>query len=153
VVTFAMAAFPIALYHPDESTYYNFFVGGLGGAQESKLTESYCKGMEWWCPDSEGDYWAFSYRRALEELGRRAEPKATFTACGILLHPLTKFQHVREGLQLVPGNRPDWAEWYVVIPRRPFCDENWMRFIHEWADLVTEERRDGGLIWAIYRRR
>jgi hypothetical protein len=144
------AAYPVVHYHPYESAYYNFLVGGLGGAQKKKLSERYCKDMEGCCPDTEGDYWGFSYRLALKEIGRRAEPKATFTACGDLVEPLTKYQTPRAGLTSAGLEQ---ADWFVVIPRSPFCNAEKAGKIYERADLVTEVRRDGGLIWALYRHR
>ncbi|MBI5549359.1 MAG: glycosyltransferase family 39 protein [Deltaproteobacteria bacterium] len=145
-----LAAWPVVQYHPYETTYYNAFVGGLGGAQRRQLSWHFCEGMEFWCPDSEGDYWGFSFKNAVREVNRVAEPGAKLHPCGNLIGPLTRWQPVRKDMRIVGRNE---ADWFIVIPRRPFCSEGDRRYIAQNAEVVHEERRDGGLIFGIYRRR
>ncbi len=141
---------PNLQYHPYESTYFNVFAGGLGGAQRAEVLTRYCKDMDFYCPDSETDYWAFSYRNAVREMNRQAPPGAGFYSCGNLMGPLTRWQGARPDLRQAGR---DEAQYFVVIPRRPFCSEADQRYAREKGDLVREERRDGGLVWALYRRR
>ena len=141
---------PVLQYHPYESTYFNVFAGGLGGAQSSSFLTRYCKGMEFYCPDSESDYWAFSYRNAVQEMNRQAGQGSSFYPCGNLMGPLTRWQGARPDLRHVGR---DAAEFFVVIPRKPFCSEGDQHYAREKGELVREERRDGGLVWALYKRR
>jgi hypothetical protein len=150
VVVVAFALWPTVQYHPFESTYYNVFAGGLGGAQKGPLTKGYFEKMEWWGVDSEGDYWGFSYRGAMGEVNRVAEQGASFHPCGNLIGPLTRYQTARLDLRQAPR---DEADYFIVIPRRPFCSEDDMRYIRERSEIITEERRDGGLVYGVYRRR
>jgi hypothetical protein len=151
VCALGLALWPVIQYHPFETTYYNLLVGGLGGAQRLEIsTRHYCQDMEFWCPDSEGDYWGFSYRRAVRDLGELADPGASFYPCGNLIGPLTRWQELRPDIRLTGR---DQADWILVVPRRPFCSENDMRFVREQTESVKEERRDGGLVYGLYRRK
>ncbi|MGH7335149.1 MAG: ArnT family glycosyltransferase, partial [Candidatus Rokuibacteriota bacterium] len=146
----ALAAWPVVQYHPYESTYYNVLVGGLGGAQSKPLTRGYIDKMEYWAVDSEGDYWGFSYRNAIRDMNRVAERGTSFHPCGDLLGPLTVFQKVRPDLRQTDRNQ---ADYFIILPRRPFCSDEDQRYIRAEAEVVREERRDGGLIYGVYRRR
>ena len=150
VAVMLLAAWPTLQYHPFESTYYNLFVGGLGGAQARQLTRPYVQRMEFWAVDSETDYWGYSYRDALRVVGEVAEKNASFAPCGNLIGPLTPFQHARPDLR---QSSKEGADFFVVIPRGPFCSEDERRYVRENAEIVKEERRDGGLIYGVYRRK
>ncbi|MGC4114196.1 MAG: hypothetical protein QM765_06150 [Myxococcales bacterium] len=141
---------PNVQYHPYESTYFNLFAGGLGGAQKAEVLTRYCKDMDFYCPDSETDYWAFSFRNAVREMNKEAPQGAGFYPCGNLMGPLTRWQGARPDLRQVGREQ---AQFFVVIPRRPFCSEDDQRYAREQGTLVREERRDGGLVWALYRRK
>jgi hypothetical protein len=149
VAVLVLVSWPVLQYHPYEPTYYNVFAGGLGGAQAGPLTRGYVEKMEFWAIDSEGDYWGFSYRNAIRDLNRLARPGETFYPCGVIA-PLTRYQHVRADLSLAARER---ADYFIVVPRRPFCSSADLAYVGQHGKVLVEERRDGGLIYAVHRRR
>lgn len=145
-----LALWPVVQYHPFETTYYNALIGGLGGAQQKQMSHVFCQGMEFWCPDSEGDYWGFSFKNAARDVNAVAPPGARLHACGNLVGPLARWQPIRKDLRMSGRNE---ADFFIVIPRRPFCSEDDRRYIAQHASVVKEERRDGGLVYGVYRRK
>jgi hypothetical protein len=145
-----LAAWPVLHYHPYESMYYNYFVGGLGGAQRGPLTAPYLAGTELFALDSEGDYWGVSYRNAIRALNRIAPPGAAFYPCGALIDPLTHFQPVRPDLRRA---RREQADYFIVIPRRTFCTPDDLDYLRAHAESVYQELRDDGIVHVILRRR
>ena len=83
-------------------------------------------------------------------MNRVAEYGTGFHQCGDLLEPLTKFQKIRPDLQQTDRDR---ADDFILLPRRPFCSDGDQRYIRAHTEVVREERRDGGLIYGVYRRR
>ncbi|HEY3447714.1 MAG TPA: glycosyltransferase family 39 protein [Myxococcales bacterium] len=149
-VVLGLAAWPVVQYHPFETTYYNALIGGLGGAQQKEMSHYFCQGMEFWCPDSEGDYWGFSFKNAARDVSREAPNGAKLYACGNLIGPLARWEPLRKDLRMAGRNE---ADYFVVIPRRPFCSEDDRRYIAAHTTVVKEERRDGGLVYGVYRRK
>jgi hypothetical protein len=70
--------------------------------------------------------------------------------CGNLIGPLTFAQDLRRDLR-IEGTR-EAADFHIVIPRRPFCSDDDQRWIREHTEVVHEERRDGGLVFGVYRK-
>jgi hypothetical protein len=145
-----VAAWPVASYFPYESTYYNLFVGGFGGAQRRHITAPFCAGMEWWCPDSESDYWGYSLRNAVRDVNRDAPANSAVYPCGNLVGPLMKWAELRGDLRITGR---DQAEYFILIPRRPFCGEDDQRYIRENGLPVHVVEREGGLVYGVFRRK
>jgi hypothetical protein len=66
-VTIGASLWGVVTTHPYQTTFFNALAGGLKGAQEKKITDSW-------------DYWLNSYREAERWLNRFAAPNATVVA-------------------------------------------------------------------------
>ena len=146
----------LALIHPFESAYFNFFIGGLDGAMARQVPQA-------------GDYWAASYRIGLRALNRNA-PHGALLAVPIAEHTVRMVApyRLRPDIQLVHITNP-WsprinanalAALRAASAQRPV----YVMFIfrREWAnELVYESlnryqpvqvwRVDGAPVLAIFR--
>jgi hypothetical protein len=146
----------LAFVHPFETTYWNVFAGGLGGAMERKIPQA-------------SDYWAASYRVGMRWLNQNAPPE-TLLAVPIAEHTVRMAApfRLRSDIHLVhltnPGgpriNQPALAALRQFSAQRPV----YVMFVfrREWANELVFEclnrltpvqvwRVDGAPVLAIYR--
>ena len=72
---------PVIQYHPYEGTYFNFLIGGLGGAQQRALFHVEPT-QDIRVNGTEGDYWFSSARDAFYDLRRLNPTNAPIGICG-----------------------------------------------------------------------
>jgi hypothetical protein len=129
--------------HPFQTTYFNCFVGGLGGAQRLKIPFA--------C-----DYYALSYKQALDWLNRHAPPGASIAT--FPNRSLAEVYPRRHDLMLVkPEHANDYsclpsASYVIAVPRREWLNARQqpesLRVLEQIREypLVHEVRRQGGVI-------
>jgi Dolichyl-phosphate-mannose-protein mannosyltransferase len=130
---------PIAAYHPYETTYFNAFVGGLGGAQRRELFH--------YDPPSdranltESDYWFNSSREGLAAFRRLAHPGDTIGLLG-------PWAEQTKANWLAPGEPPlaDVDKATYVYAARDLPE---IRKLEERRPIVVRVERGGGLIYEI----
>jgi hypothetical protein len=146
----AFLVWPVVEYRPFEATYFNSFVGGLGGAQRIGLFAA-------WAPadrrvnGTEGDYWFGSSRQGLA------------IAAGL----------IKKGEQIGLCGMPDWlakTNWpgtpkpklsehtkkapvILVTPREYFCGFRQVRALEAERPVLRRVARGGGLVYEILGRR
>lgn len=141
---------PVAEYHPYETTYFNFLIGGLGGAQQKALYRI-PPPQDIRVNGTEGDYWFSSARDAFYDL-RRLNPKnEPIAICGpgrshalfnIIDEPRFNFVEVQE-------KSFDEAPFLYASPRETLC---WWRQVRRWEKerpVIKRVERGGGLIYEI----
>lgn len=131
-------AWAIISSHPYQTTFFNAFVGGLGGAQERGIGQA-------------RDYWLNSYKAAGAWLDEHAAAGAhyhampntqvlTYSVTRPDLKPLTD-----DVLSELPGNT-----YVVVTPRRGRRSYWQLMKMLENTPVVYELKRDGGEMFTIY---
>ncbi|MGC4121041.1 MAG: glycosyltransferase family 39 protein [Myxococcales bacterium] len=141
---------PVIEYHPYETTYFNFLIGGLGGAQQKGLFQI-GPPQDIRVNGTEGDYWFSSARDAFYDL-RQFNPKnEPIAICGpgrthamfnILDEPRFNFVEVQE-------KSFDEAPFLYASPRESLC---WWRQVRRWErerPVIKRVERGGGLIYEI----
>jgi hypothetical protein len=142
----AVLAWPVAQYHPFETAYFNFLVGGLGGAQRAGLFKSsspteYVKGTE-------GDYWSSSLREGIRDARAFAAPGEKIGVCAWLpalaaiddaaAPPITTAALDRAEVGLV-----------LALPRELRCSWKRLHELERWRPILTRVTRGGGLIYEV----
>jgi hypothetical protein len=141
---------PVAEYHPYETTYFNFLVGGLGGAQQRGLFRI-GPPQDIRVNGTEGDYWFSSARDAFYDL-RALNPKnEPIGICGpgrshamfnIIEEPRLRFIEVSEtGFAETP--------LLYISPRETLC---WWREVRRYESerpVIKRVMRGDGLVYEI----
>ncbi|MBI5545483.1 MAG: glycosyltransferase family 39 protein, partial [Deltaproteobacteria bacterium] len=141
---------PVAEYHPYETTYFSSLIGGLGGAQQKGLFRI-GPGQDPRVNGTEGDYWFSSARDAFYDLRRLNPQNAPIGICGpgrshamfnILDEPRFQFVEVPE---------PGFADtsFLYISPRETLC---WWREVRRYESerpLLSRIERGAGLIYEI----
>ncbi len=120
--------------HPYQTTYYNAWVGGLGGAQARKLPEA--------C-----DYWCTSYRDAGRWLDRNAQLRSAVASWPnetLIFSCLRRDDLGRWDPRL---EQPPPRSYLVLVPRFSSAYETQLR---STLTLVHRVERQGGEIYSIY---
>ena len=131
--------------HPYQNIYFNFLIGGLGGAQHKNIPYS-------------GDNWLNSYRSAMKWLAVNASSNAEYWA-----YPygdLAEISNLRKDLKLVRISnivkyKTDKPLYVVIVPRewwpgmiyRPV--DSLVSYLHKHKKIYSESRQ-GGEIFSIY---
>jgi len=141
---------PVASYHPYETTYFNFLIGGLGGAQQKALFQI-GPPQDIRVNGTEGDYWFSSARDGFRELRTLNPQNAPVAICGpgrghalfnVIDDPRFTFIEVQE-------KGFDAAPLLYASPRETLC---WWRQVRRWESerpVVMRVERGGGLVWEI----
>jgi hypothetical protein len=137
---------PWIAYRPYEATYFNFLVGGLGGAQQRALF-TMAPPHDQRVLGTEGDYWYSSVSEADDELARIVPPGQSIGLCG---PPVPQVEMQWHG----PGPRHPYtsleqADYVYLAPRGLFCDWAAVRELETNRPLVHRVERGGGLIYEI----
>jgi hypothetical protein len=145
----AALVWPVAEYHPYETTYFNVFEGGLGRAQR--------EGLFLTSPSSdrlngtEGDYWYSSLRAGLRDLVAFAPQGGTVGLCG------PRSPQGRADLPedsplrfLDGGDATDVADLVYASPRPRECGWLDVRDLEVARPLVRRVERGGGLIYEVF---
>ena len=141
----AALAWPVAQYHPFETAYFNFMVGGLGGAQRAGLFRTspteYVNGTE-------GDYWLSSLREGARAARMLAPSGRPLGVCAWL-----------PALAAIDGDGPpmevtaevERAEVPVIYaaPRGQRCSWKRLHELERWRPVLERITRGGGLIYEI----
>jgi hypothetical protein len=133
-------------YRPYEASYYNFLIGGLGGAQRRALNVMFPP-HDHRVLGSEGDYWYSSVADADRDLGRLVRPGDTVGVCGPP-YPTMQMQWFGPG-PIPPVALPDVADYVYVSPREAFCNWSHARKLEELRPVLVRVERGGGLIYEI----
>jgi hypothetical protein len=137
----ACMVWPIAQYHPYETTYFNALAGGLGRAQRRGLLYE-PKPLEG-ASEDECDFWYQSLREALRRLVPLMKPGDTVSALGPWSTQLFENWPGPGPLPFAPTR--DEATWLVAYPR------HWHSF-HELEGerpVVWRELRAGGVVFEL----
>lgn len=151
VVWVSALTWPVAEYHPYQTTYFNVFIGGLGGAQQKALFAVP------WPHDrrvngTEGDFWSSSLRDAGRDLRQLVGPTDVVSVCGCPGPPLARLNFKeRPVARWVDWWEPEYhtAPYLLLSPRETGC---WWREIREFESerpVVKRVERGGGLIYEI----
>lgn len=142
-------ALPVLQYRPFEATYFNFLVGGLGGAQSRALYDMPAP-HDLRVRGTEGDYWYGNLGDGLPHLqallGVDAGASQGVYFCGpapqqvVMSWPEGR-RRLRQSLQ--PG---DLA---YVSPREVFCGIGLARLLESQRPILYRAERGGGLIYEI----
>jgi len=141
---------PLAAYRPYETTYFNAFIGGLGGAQRQALFylpayESLTNGAN----GTEGDYWWSATRDGIEA-AHALDPSAPIALCGSSVELLPQaLRKPDSGLHFV--NRGQRDALVFVSPREGslFCGWTIVRELESRRPVLKRVERGGGLVWEI----
>ncbi len=132
---------PVVAYHPYEGAYFNFLIGGLGGAQRVRLFDM---GLDHdpKTADTEGDYWYSSVRQCIALFKTELAGGKSLGLCGAW-----PFQ---AGLDWGPPgflHVGDLDADLVYATARNGCIN---RMNDSGQPLLHEERRGGGTIFRVY---
>ena len=157
VVGLAVLVWPVAEYHPYETTYFNMFIGGLGGAQQKALFamppppgrpgEAHDHRVN----GTEGDFWFSSARDGARDLRALTQPGEMVSMCG----PQRNQASANWGADPLPPfietqNREwDQVRYMYMTPRETLCW--WWRIRKEESErsVVKRVERGGGLVYEI----
>ena len=137
---------PWLAYRPYEATYFNFLVGGLGGAQRRALF-TMAPPHDQRVLGTEGDYWYSSVGEADDRLALMVPAGSTIGLCGPPI-PQVDMQWHGAG----PTHRyasTDDADYVYLAPRGLFCDWTAVRELESNRPILHRVERGGGLIYEI----
>jgi len=136
-------------YAPFETTYFNSFVGGLGGAQRRALFKPPPRADQR-SAGTEGDYWYQSLRQAFIEANRRFPIPADIVLCSA---PVVLGEANRTGQPLRPigvyNARAPLAPLVWVSPREGACSWRTVRQLETERPVLLRVERGGGLIYEL----
>jgi len=146
---FAALLWPVVEYHPYETTYFNVFQGGLGGAQRGGLflTPPHSERVN----GTEGDYWYSSLRAGLRDLEALSSGGRTVGLCGP--RPPQGRANLRAGspLRFLDGYEATVeADLVYAAPRPRECGWNDVRDLETERPLLRRVERGGGLIYEVF---
>lgn len=148
----AILAWPVLEYRPFETTYFNSFIGGLGGAQKQGLFAD-PPPQDWRVRGTEGDYWFGSVRLALRSAVKFAEPGKKIGVCG---PPewLARANWVGEGERELVGDQqapPTYPKQPVVVAvwREGPCGMAQIRELERQRRVLRRVKRGNGLIYEV----
>ena len=145
----AALSWPVVEYHPYETTYFNVFAGGLGGAQRGGLflTSPHADRLN----GTEGDYWYSSLRAGLRDLEAFAPEGATVGLCGPRSPQGRANLRAGSRLRFLDGDEATVvADLVYAAPRPRECGWNDVRDIEVARPLLRRVERGGGLIYEVF---
>jgi hypothetical protein len=137
---------PWLAYRPYEATYFNFLVGGLGGAQRRALF-SMAPPHDQRVLGTEGDYWYSSVAEADDQLAVRVPAGGSIGLCGPPV-PQVDMQWHGPG-PIHPYASLEQADYVYLAPRGLFCDWAAVRELESHRPILHRVERGGGLIYEI----
>lgn len=149
VASVTFVVWPIAEYAPYETTYFNGFIGGLGGAQRTRLFET--RDADLRIIGTEGDYWFNSLRQGLSEIRSQMQGLERVGVCG----PSRVLARMNWGNSRSPEfvdswtGDPDRGDFVYVMPRGVFCEPDLVERLKAGRPLVRQIERGGGLIYLV----
>jgi hypothetical protein len=138
---------PVAQYHPFETTYFNVLAGGLGGAQRKGVLRT-PQVMDERATGTEGDYWMNSLRDGTR-VARRLAPGTAIGMCA-WTHKLAEMESGPKPPETTDFD--DFGDKYNLIyinPRACWCNWATIRYLETRRPVLHREQRDGGLIYEI----
>jgi hypothetical protein len=143
----ALGSLLIALltYAPYEIAYFNFLIGGLGGAQRAALFRMpfpHTSNVN----QTEGDYWGSSLREFQRWLHEQDPRPSTVGLCGVAG---PNFDSNWDGPTAATNVEMRNAEVVYVLPRMPFCAWRTVRALESRRPILRRVEREGGLIYEI----
>ena len=140
---------PLLAYAPFETTYFNSFIGGLGGAQRRALFRPAPRGDQR-SGGTEGDYWYQSLRQAFIEAYKRVPIQTDLVLCA---GPTVLAEANRTGQPLRPISfnsvRAPYAPLVWVSPREGACTWRMVRQLETERPILLRVERGGGLIYEL----
>ena len=147
---FLVIAEPVAEYHPFEATYFNFLVGGLGGAQQRGLF-AFGPPADIRVNGTEGDYWFTSSRIGARELRKIMKPGDRLSMCGPgRAH--AEMNWIEQPLpHLYEAHEPEFpdVDYLYVSPRETLCWWRQVRKLESERPILKRVERGGGLVFEI----
>jgi hypothetical protein len=137
---------PWMAYRPFEATYFNFLVGGLGGAQRRALFFM-APPHDQRVLGTEGDYWYSSVAEANDFLVQSLPAGASIGLCGPPVPQVEMQWHPMGGRR--PYAPMDEADYVYLAPRGLFCDWSTVRELESNRPIIHRVERGGGLIYEI----
>jgi hypothetical protein len=137
---------PWLSYRPYEASYYNFLIGGLGGAQRQALNDMplpHDKRVQ----GTEGDYWYTSVADTDRQLAQLVPEGKTLGVCGPP-YPTMAMQWFGPGFA-PKSAETDQADYVWVAPREAFCGWAKARKLEAKRPVLVRVERGGGLIYEI----
>lgn len=140
---------PIFEYHPFETSYFNFMISGLGGAQDSGLLAQRMKD-ETGTAGTEGDYWCSSLRDGMKDIAARTKDGDPIAVCGPGWGQVRPNLPEGRAFEILPSEDPraDGAFLYLA-PRELNCNWKRVRELERNRPVLKRVERGGGLIYEI----
>jgi hypothetical protein len=144
-------ALPLVVYAPYETTYWNAFVGGLGGAQRRAVFLTRPLPAEYRILGTEGDYWLSSARMGMKDALSLLTPGETLGTCGGIRWILKEDLETWGGSPqlLDPPNTPRRTQEILVMPREGRCGCKEVRSLEAARPILRRVEREGGLIYEV----
>ncbi len=145
-VATAALVWPVLQYRPFETTYFNMFIGGLGGAQRTGLFVARAP-ADRRANGTEGDYWFSSLRVGLEFAASETAPNQPIGICGVPEGLSQSNWPYNPRLLLTDVN--DTARVVYVAPREFFCGLTQIRELETQRPVLRRVERGGGLVYEL----
>ncbi len=142
----ASLAVPVLAYRPFEATYFNFLVGGLGGAQSRGLYDM-PPPHDTRVRGTEGDYWYGNIGDGLPRLKALLGPDQGVFFCGPA--PQQVQMSWTPEWQARARQRPGPGDLIYASPRETFCGLGLVRALETQRPVLERIERGGGLIYEI----
>lgn len=139
-------AWPVLEYRPHETTYFNVFAGGLGGAQRDGLFLAQPP-VDYLINGTEGDYWFRSLRLGLATARKAVSRKQPIGLCGVSLW-LAEANWPEPKKPLLTAGFEE-AAVVVAIPREFFCGLSTIRKLEAERPILERVERGGGLVYEV----
>ena len=139
-------AWPVAQYHPFETAYFNFMVGGLGGAQRAGLFRSSSPTDA--VNGTEGDYWSSSLREGIRDARAFAAPGEKIGVCA-WLPALAAIDDDRAPPVVKTALERTEVGVVLALPRELRCPWKRLHELERWRPILTRVTRGGGLIYEV----
>ncbi len=148
VLAAALLVWPLAVYHPYETCYFNDLIGGLGGAQARRLF-SMPPPQDARVNGTEGDYWYNSMREAMDRLYPQVgDRRIRFGVCGAS-PALASADAAWRGSRLIQIDYPR-ADYVMAVPRESYCNWGQIRSLEATRPVIARAEREGGLIYELF---
>jgi Dolichyl-phosphate-mannose-protein mannosyltransferase len=142
---------PIIVYHPFETTYFNAFIGGLGGAERRHLFAMQPP-HDYRVNGTEGDYWYSSYRDGLHRVYEATKGRSDFSVSTCQPFTALEATALEWPSDRVPtlAAKTEQADYIVLIPR-PGSQCSFEDIDRFAANRPVLERvtREGGLVYEV----
>ena len=139
---------PVVQYRPYEVTYYNSFIGGLGGAQRNLVFKDGPRPM-----GGEGDYWYSTTREAMAFAKSYLSETHAVGSCGPYGTQINMNRGDVEKLTVTTEYRNlaafDSASVVYAVPHPVHCKWSTVRALERERPILHRVEREGGLVYEV----